>query len=171
MWYLKKTHGWHNYNLGSRLFFFILCCHQFWDNSSDQWRDFFKFEFNFRIRAFCFCSHLSQILWKEVDRNHLLHYLVHHCYQKRKMRGLNLQWKGEQLNIKKMQSWTCLKMGPELSVLTKSCPRLFLIFFTAFTFNRRRRRDPKPKESPAAKLVLPKVPSVKKTPSSSSGER
>ncbi|XP_078363614.1 DNA repair protein XRCC4-like isoform X1 [Oculina patagonica] len=38
------------------------------------------------------------------------------------------------------------------------------------TFKRRRRRDPKPKESPAAKLVLPKVPSVKKTPSSSSGE-
>jgi len=38
------------------------------------------------------------------------------------------------------------------------------------TVKRRRRRDPKPKESPAAKLVLPKVPSVKKTPSSSSGE-
>ncbi|KAJ7372507.1 DNA repair protein xrcc4 [Desmophyllum pertusum] len=38
------------------------------------------------------------------------------------------------------------------------------------TVKRRRRRDPKPKESPAAKLVLPKVPSVRKTPSSSSGE-
>lgn len=38
------------------------------------------------------------------------------------------------------------------------------------TVKRRRRRDPKPKESPAAKLVLPKVPSVKKTPSSSSGD-
>lgn len=36
---------------------------------------------------------------------------------------------------------------------------------------RRRRREPKPRESPAAKLVLPKVPSVRKTPSSSSGER
>lgn len=35
---------------------------------------------------------------------------------------------------------------------------------------RRRRRAPQPKESPAAKLVLPKVPSVRKTPSSSSGE-
>lgn len=38
------------------------------------------------------------------------------------------------------------------------------------TAKRRRRREPKSKESPAAKLVLPKVPSVKKTPSSSSGE-
>lgn len=38
------------------------------------------------------------------------------------------------------------------------------------TVRRRRRREPKLRESPAAKLVLPKVPSVRKTPSSSSGE-
>lgn len=36
------------------------------------------------------------------------------------------------------------------------------------TVKRRRRR--KPTESPAVKLILPKVPSVRKTPSSSSGE-
>ncbi|XP_073234889.1 DNA repair protein XRCC4-like [Porites lutea] len=38
------------------------------------------------------------------------------------------------------------------------------------TVKRRRRREPKSKESPAAKLILPKVPPIRKTPSSSSGE-
>ena len=43
--------------------------------------------------------------------------------------------------------------------------------FKSFFSVRRRRREPKSKESPAAKLILPKVPPIRKTPSSSSGER